>query len=188
MVFAGQLAGPMHATLITDANGVWAFRWSPPPGLRKLHVPGGAAPIPAWTAPGAAGRAVLTGPSSGWHVTSTGRAGYICDRVEWSRPPGQYQASVTLSATGPVNVEIWNDTGDRLLTRTSLPSTDGTQTVSLPVNASVDYRSAIYGGWGPFRAKFGNGPQGERIEVRVWTPGSGTVNVYRAKLVAAPGR
>jgi Predicted membrane protein (DUF2079) len=184
MVFAGQLAGPMHAQLITDTHGVWVFRWRPPPGVRKIRVPGGAAPLPAWTAPGAAGRAVLSGPSSGWHVTSTGRQGYVADRLEWPRSPGQYQASVTLSTTEPVNVEVWNNTGNTLLTRQSIPSTNGIQTISLPVNAGVNYQASIFSGWGPFRAKFGGGPKGERIEVRVWAAGGdGTVNVYSARLV-----
>jgi hypothetical protein len=185
MFFAGQLASSMHATLVTDANGVWAFRWSPPPTLRRLRVPSGTSPLPAWTAPGAAGRAVLTGPASGWHVTSTGREGYVADRLEWRRWPGQYQASVTLSATGPVNVEVWNNTGNKLLTRRSMPLTDGIQTVTLPVDAETGYHTPTYGGWGPFRAKFASTPAGERIEVRVWSPGSETVNVYNAQLVPA---
>jgi len=182
MVFAGQLAGPMHATLVTDANGVWAFRWHPPPGVRRIRVPGGSAPLPAWTAPGAAGRAVLTGPSAGWHVTSTGRAGYVADRLEWPRPAGLYQISVTLSATGPVNLEVWNNTGHVLLTRRSVPATAGRETVTLPADATVGYRARLFGGWGPFQATFGGGPTGERIEVRVWTRGGSVVNVYSAQL------
>jgi hypothetical protein len=183
MSFAGRLAGPLHAALVTDANGVWVFRWHPPPGLHWLRVPSGTAPLPVWTAPGAAGRAVLTGPPARWHATSTGRQGYVADRLEWRRPPGEYQASVTLSATGPVNVEVWDNTGGTLLSRRSLPSTDGIQTVTLPVDAAVSYQSVVYSGWGPFRARFGTGPKGQRIEIRVWNPGGGTVNVYRARLV-----
>ncbi|MFI5068251.1 MAG: DUF2079 domain-containing protein, partial [Streptosporangiales bacterium] len=181
MVFAGQLAGPMHATLVTDANGVWAFRWTPPPGIRRLHVPGGTRPLPAWTAPGAAGHPVLTGPPGGWHAASTGRAGYVADRLEWRRSPGQFRAAVTLSATGPVNVEVWDDTSNVLLARQSLPGTDGIQTVTLGVTAG-NYPNFLYGGWGPFLAKFGGGPKTQRIEVRVWTPGGAAVNVYSAQL------
>ena len=186
MVIAGQLAGPLHAKLVTDAHGVWAFRWNPPPGTRRLRVPGTTSPLPAWTAPGAAGRAVLTGPSAGWHVTSTGREGYVADRLEWQHLPGEYRASVTLSATGPVNVEVWNDTGNVLLSRRSLPATNGVQTVTLPVDARHDFRTTIYGGWGPFQTKFGGMTRAdERLEVRVWTPGGETVNVYSARLVPA---
>jgi hypothetical protein len=182
MVFAGQLAGPMHARLLLDKNGVWVFRWTPPPGVHRLTVPAGATPLPAWTAPGAAGRAVLSGAPSSWHVTSTGQRGYVADRLEWARLTGQFQALVTLSSTAPVNVEVWDNTGNVLLTRESLPSTDGKETITLPVNAARDYRKPLYGGWGLFQAKFGGGPKGERLEVRVWTPGGGTVNVYAAQL------
>jgi Predicted membrane protein (DUF2079) len=186
MVFAGQLAGPMHATLVTDAHGVWAFRWTPPPGLHRLHVPGGTRPLPAWTAPGAAGRPVLTGPPATWHVTSTGRPGYVADRLEWRRWAGRFRASVTLSAAGPVNVEVWDNTGNVLLARQSLPGSGGIQTVTLPVTAP-GYPNFLYGGWGPFLAKFGGGPKTQRIEVRVWTPGGAAVNVYAAQLTRVGG-
>jgi hypothetical protein len=187
MAFAGQLAGPMHATLVADASGVWAFRWTPPAGLRKLAVPAATLALPAWTAPGVAGRAVLSGPSSGWHVTSTGKEGYVADRLEWPRWPGQYQASVTLSATGPVNIEVWNNTGNTLLTRRSLLSTSGIETITVPVVATADYHNPIFQGWGPFKARFADAPKPQRLEVRVWTPGRETVNVYSARLASAPG-
>ena len=184
MVFAGQLAGPLHAKLVTDANGVWAFRWSPPLGVRKLRVPAGVSPLPAWTAPGSAGRAVLAGPYASWHVMSTGREGYVVSRLAWQRLPGKYRASVTLSSAGPVNLEVWNDTGSMLLARQSIPSTNGIQTVTLPVDATVGHRATTYGGWGPFRARFGAAPAGESLEVRVWTPAGGKVNVYSAGLTS----
>jgi hypothetical protein len=182
MVFAGQLAGPLHATLVWDADGIWVFRWSPPAGLHRLHVPGGSAPLPAWTAPGVAGRAVLSGPPSSWHVTSTGRQGYVADRLEWLRYPGLYQASVTLSATGPVNIEVWDNTDNILLERRSLPGTDGITAISLPVDADSTARSAIFSGWGPFLATFGRPTRAQRLEVRVWSAGDAAVNVYRASL------
>ena len=55
-----ELAGPLHATLVTDTHGVWAFRWRPPPGVHTITVPGDTAPLSAWAAPmapGAVGRA-----------------------------------------------------------------------------------------------------------------------------------
>jgi Predicted membrane protein (DUF2079) len=182
MAFAADIADRLHATLVTDANGVWAFRWRPPAGLKVLRTSFGTQQLPAWTAPGAAGRAVLTGPPADWHVTSTGREGYVADRLAWQSAPGQYRASVTLSATGPVNVEVWNDTDGALLTRRSLPLTAGIQTITLPVDAVAGYRATAYGGWGPFLAKFPDPPSGERLEVRVWSPGGGTLNVYQARL------
>ena len=47
------------------------------------------------------------------------------------------------------------------------------------------YPASPYSGWGPFRAKFVPPPSGQRLEVRVWSPGGGTVNVYRAELTRA---
>ena len=184
----GELAGPLHATLVTHAHGVWAFRWRPPQGVHSLSVPGESAPLPAWAAPmapGAVGRSVMTGPPGTWRVTSSGGRGYVADEIAWQKPPGRYQALVTLSAAGPVNVEVWNDTGNVLLARRSIPATSGVESVVVPVDATIAYRAGAYSGWGPFRADFIPPPEGERLEVRVWSPGAGTVNVYSADLIGA---
>ena len=85
---------------------------------------------------------------------------------------------MSLSADGPVNVEVWNDTGNVLLARESVPATQGTITVTLPVPATTAYRGRTYPGWGPFRAGFTNPPPGQRLEVRVWSPGHEKVSVY----------
>ena len=182
MALLGQLAGVFHATLVVHAHGVWAFRWRPPPSIRTvtvLHMP---SQLPAWAVPGVAGRDVLTGPAGGWHVTSAGAQGYVSDGLAWQEPAGNYQASVTLSATGPVNVEVWNDTGNTLLARRSVPGTNGVESVAMAVNAGTAYHATIYSGWGPFRADFVPPPPGQRLEIRVWSPGGETVNVYRAEL------
>ena len=93
MAFIGELAGPMHADLITHANGVWAFRWHKPPGLRRVPIPDGSGSIPAWAAAGTAGRAAITGPVTNWHAASTGRKGYVSDLITWLDPPGNYLAA-----------------------------------------------------------------------------------------------
>jgi hypothetical protein len=121
-------------------------------------------------------------------VTSSGGSGYVVDEITWLRPPGRYQALVTLSASEPVNVEVWNDSGGVLLARRSMPATTGVETVELPVDATIAYPVSVYSGWGPFRAAMIPPPPGNRLEVRVWSPGAGTVNVYRAELVRiSPG-
>jgi hypothetical protein len=163
---------------------VWAFRWGPSPGVHSITVPGDSVPLAAWTTPGAAGRAVMAGPIADWHVRSTGGPGYVADGLAWQEWPGRYQAFVTLSATGPVNVEVWNDTGDTLLARRSLPATTGVETIALPVAATTAYDAGAYSGWGPFRGEFLPPLWGNRLEIRVWSPGTGTVNVYRAELVS----
>jgi Predicted membrane protein (DUF2079) len=181
----GLLAGPWHARLVTHQNGVWAFVFNPPPRMKSFNVPGNVAPLPAWTSPGVAGKAVLTGPESTWDVTSTGARGYVADQLEWQAPPGRYVADVTLDASGPVNVEVWNNTGNILLARRTITPTYGTQTIALPVNATTPYLGRVYSGWGPFQAQFVPPPAGERIEVRVWSPGDTFVSVYSADLSPA---
>src|SRR3954470_21511865 len=41
-----------------------------------------------------------------------GAEGYVADQLEWRAPTGRYVADVTLATSGPVNVEVWNDTGN----------------------------------------------------------------------------
>ena len=185
LALIGKLAGPLHATLVAHGHGVWAFHWHPPPGLRTLRIPDGSGGLPAWAAPGAA-RAVLTGPVPGWHAASAGGPGYVADGLAWQEPVGPYQASVRLSASGPVNVEVWNDNGDVLLARRTLPGTSGVQTETMPVDAPVRYPSRSYSGWGPFRAEFVPPPAGQRLEIRVWAPRGTAVSVYQASLIRAP--
>lgn len=178
----GELAGPLHATLVAHAHGVWAYLWVPPRGDNALPVPGRSAPQPGWVNSGTAGRSVLAGPVAGWHDGSTGAPGYVADQVEWLEPAGRYQVSVRLSAAGPVNVEVWNDNRNLLLVRRAVPATSGTQSVTVPVNAVTAYRESSYSGWGPFRATFLAPPKGQRLELRVWSPGHEAVNVYGASL------
>lgn len=185
MTLIGDLAGNLHAALVAHANGVWAFDWHPPPGKRTVDVPARTAVLPAWASPGVAGRSELAGPVAGWHVTSTGVKGYVTEGLAWQKPVSRYKASVRLSATGPVNVEVWDDTGNALLARRSVPATDGVTSVTLPVAAITAYHARAYAGWGPFRADFVLPPAGQRLEVRVWSPGGETVNVYSASLTSA---
>jgi hypothetical protein len=187
MALIGKLAGPLRATLVMHANGVWAFRWTPPPGVHRVTVPGDFAPLPAWAAPmapGAVGRPVMTGPARTWHVTADGGRGYVVDELIWQDVPGRYQAHVALSATGPVNIEVWNSVGRVLLAQRRIPGTAGVESVGLPVNATTAYPVRLSSGWGPFRADFVP-PRPGVLEVRVWSPGGDVVNVYSAAITRA---
>ena len=183
MAFIGQLAGPMHAHLVAHANGVWAFRWRRPAGQHWVVVPDGTRDVPAWTAVGAGGHAATSGSVGKWHAGSTGRAGYVSDGIEWLVPLGSYTVQVVLSATGPANVEVWDDNGKgALLARRTIIGATGRQSIILPLRVTTALRSTVYSGWGPFSAHFVPPLPGQRIEVRVWTDGGNTVNVYSAQI------
>ena len=184
MALIGELAGPLHATLVTADDGIWVFRWTPPADVRDVTVPGNSAPVPAWAAVGTAGQAVLAGPVSGWHMAATGGRGYVVHGVEWQEPPGRYAVAVTLSASAPVNVEVWDNTKKTLLARRTIAATAGVTQVALPVHAPDAGDASAYSGWGPFRAEFVPPPPGQQLEVRVWSAGGRAVNVYRAELTA----
>ena len=183
MAFIGLLAGPMHARLIAHANGVWAFRWHRPAGQHWVIVPDGTDGVPAWTAAGTGGHADLTGPVRSWHAGSSGREGYVSDGIQWLEPLGRYTTQIVLSASGPVNVEVWDDNGNgMLLARRTITAAAGRQSVNLPINVTAALSSGAYSGWGPFSAHFVPPDSGERIEVRIWTDGSDIVKVYSARI------
>jgi Predicted membrane protein (DUF2079) len=190
MALIGELAGPLHARLVAHANGVWAFQLTPPPGVTTVTIPGNSSPLPAWAGAGAASLPVLDGAVSDWHMAATGAKGYVADGIEWLENPGRYRAEVTLSASAsgaPVNVEVWDDNTSTLLARRTVPQTDGIQQIVLPVTAPAGPNATVFCGWGPFRADFEAPPPGQRIEVRVWSPGGAAANVYSAELTAATG-
>jgi len=125
-------------------------------------------------------------------MAATGAKGDVADGIEWLENPGRYRAEVTLSASGsasgaPVNVEVWDDNTNTLLARRAVPQTDGIAQIVMPVAVPAGPNATVYGGWGPFRADFVSPPPGQRIEVRVWSPGGAAVNVYSAELTTASG-
>jgi hypothetical protein len=188
MALIAELAGPLHATLIGHGNGVWAFRWQRPPGQKRVNIPDGTGAIPGWVMAGAAGRAVTSGPASSWYAQSDGKPGYVTDGLVWLEPPGVYTARVRLSTASGARVEVWDDNGQApvLLGRRYVPGGQDTQTVTIPVAASARRYFGVFSGWGPFSATFVPALPGQRLEIRVWTDGTGTTTVYTGALSTAP--
>jgi len=176
------LSGPMHAQLMLQGDGIWVFRWAGPPDARSVTLPSAPEELPAWSFAGSSGTRVLSGPPSTWHLESSAAAGYVLAKDYWREPPGRYEVTVKLASSVPTDVEVWNATGDVLLARRIFPPTDGPETLSLIANAERSYPQRLFDGWGPFRANFDPRPAGNRLEVKVWSPGGGIVDVQGVAL------
>jgi len=183
--FISELAGPLHARLELHRSGIWVFRWVPAPGTRSLLVPNALPTVAGWTVAGPAGSALTVGPVSSWRAVATGKAGYVVAGDYWRELPGLYQATAVLSSTVPVNVEVWNATGGVLLARRSIPPTNGTVAVTVPVDADRSYPHHLDTGAGLFRISPIPPPPGDQLEIRVWTPGAGSVTVSSLELEPA---
>jgi len=172
-----KLATTPGTRLVVHSHGIWAFNWIVPPGTKTVTIPPNPTGLPAWLLTGRAARPYIKGPASTWAAQGTGRAGYVISSDYFRMKPGNYQALVTLSTTVPVTIQVWNDTGNVLLTQRYLPSTNGYRTITLPVRATRRYIPRIFSGWGPFHVGVVPRPRGQRLEIRVWTPGKGIVRV-----------
>jgi len=184
----GQLAGPLHATLLSSAGGVWLFR---------LPRTGGADTVtfspsptePAWTVQTSTGRRLLDGPSYTWNMAVDGsRPGYVTFGANWNLLPGTYRTTVTMDTSVPTEVETWDSTKNVLLGRTDVPATNGQVAVQSVVRVTDRGGDVPFSGWGPFGFLPGGTPgSADRVELRVWTPGTGPVNVYTLEMQPDPG-
>lgn len=177
-----ELVGRFRARMVLHRHGVYVLHWQPPPSLRSVQLPARVTRLQAWLFPGTSGAPVLRGPESSWKLTSNGRRGYILSGDYWREPEGRYQASITLSSSGPVQVEVWNDSAGILLARRSLPPTGRRETVTFSVGDGHVYSPEPFHGWGPFQAAPTPIPGGNRVEIRVWTPGGATITIERIGL------
>ncbi len=172
------LATTLHATVMDHQDGIWIFRWTAPRGTTNLVWPSTDSRIMAWTVQSAVGHRIMQGSPSHWSVVANNsNAGYVLNGDYWRLPKGRYQASVSLQSSGPVNVEVWNDTGGVLLARRSLPWISGPQTLHVNFTVAHQYPRRIYSGIGPFRYQPVIPTLDNNIEVRVWTPGHDHVAV-----------
>jgi hypothetical protein len=182
----GKFAGPLNATMVANSSGIFAFRWNPPVGTKRFHfssVQPAASEVPAWTAVGAAGSARMDGAPRSWHVVASGESGYVVAGAYWLEPPGRYSATMRLSCSGRVVLEVRDATTNKRLSQAVVAPTHGIQKVDAPPAAvrRVAGESA-YSGIGPFRISPIRAPYGDQIEIRVWTPGGVDVNVYSLEL------
>ncbi len=188
LAMIGRLAGPLHATLLSSAGGVWLFRLPRRGGPDVVTFPPSPTE-PAWAVQTSTGRRLLDGPSYTWNMAVDGsRPGYVTFSANWNLLPGTYRTTVTMDTSVPTEVETWDSTKNVLLGRTDVPATNGQVAVQSVVRVTDQGGTVPFSGWGPFDFLPG-GPPGsaDRIELRVWTPGTGPVNVYNLEMQPDPG-
>ncbi len=172
--------------LIEHGGGIWAFNYYSQATNYDLNL--GRAPklYPAWALKHPAGRPLLFGPVSRWHMASSGSAGYVVDGFYKRLGPGVYNAVVNLSTTTPVTLEVWNDTGAILLRRDTIVSTGGVQrTIKIPFSSPKVYpHSGLLKGYGPWQITPPPPPAKDQLEIRIWTSGHGLVNIYGLNILA----
>ncbi len=177
----GDLAGPLGATLVLEQADVWLFRLPASTGRSVTFVP--TPTEPAWAARSTTGDRQLTGPASSWHVAqSVDRPGYLLYGTQWLLVPGTYEATVTMASTGPVTVEVWDSTVGAILSRRQLPAVEAPRAVQSVVQVTEERPEQPFSGWGPFSYLPRPGASADRIEVRVWTPGTAPATVYQAEM------
>ncbi len=96
---------------------------------------------------------------------------------------------VRLADNGPANLEVWNATGNKLITRMTLPVTAGVETLTFGFRVTHQYPNRIFSGKSLFT--FSPTPLADpnnQIELRVWTPGNEVVNVYALSVQSMPQR
>lgn len=177
----GDVVALPGARLITASHGIYVLRWKVPAGDRSVTL-GEGDKLDAWTAPGTAATPVRAGSPSGWHLASNGRRGYVLSGDYWRELSGSYLATVRISATGPVNVEVWDDTANRLLARRGTTGSSRTWDVQLPFRIGHEKPAVIYQGVGTFRDFPVPQVRGDTIEVRIWTAGTAHVAIWSVTL------
>ncbi len=177
-----QLAGPLHAQLLLARDGVWLFRFARP--LDTTSVVFKTSPTePAWAAQTATGTPLLDGPPFDWAMTLTSaKPGYVLYGTEWNLLPGTYQTTLTMASDITTEVEVWDAATNTLLSRQTVPPTNGHVAIQSEVRVAETGHQEPYSGWGPFSFQPGPSPGGDRIEIRVWTKGRGEVRLYNVEV------
>jgi len=173
----------LKADLVSQGGGIWVFRWHRPTSVHTLVFPVAVDTIPAWVAPGAAGRDRLSGPASSWDVVASGQRGYIVSGDYWQRFSGNYRVEVQLSSLTTTYVEVWDNNDDTELAREVVPPSSQPLNVFFPLVVPPGPPGPSgYRGVPPFSVQRVPPVPGQSLEIRVWSAGSAFVSVSKLTL------
>jgi hypothetical protein len=102
------------------------------------------------------------------------QAGYLVWGDYWLESAGPAVATAVVSGQGPISVEVWDPTTGTLIARRLSVLTGQKVQVTIPFVVSKPRPElGVFHGFGPFGSS-PTTPNGDQIEVRVFTPGPQT--------------
>jgi hypothetical protein len=102
----------------------------------------------------------------------------VIDGDYWYEGVGEYSATISLAATSSATVQVWNAASNQLLSSRTVSATQGRVTVTMKYRQVDPGDAPLFSGSGPLSVNPIPPPPGWPIEIRVYSPGKGVVNVY----------
>jgi len=180
-----MLTRDFRARVRLHEHGVWWLSFGSETPYKSFRFADTSQEVPAWACAGPQGAADISGPVYQWAAMSRNARGYVISRAYWRPTAGNYRAGVEIASTGPVTLEVWNQTLDQPIVRTVVPP-GPRRRVYVPFRALDRGRSTMFKGYVPFLVNFVEPPVHDNLEVRVFSPGRGLVRVYRVMMEPLP--
>lgn len=177
----GDLAHSSRASLAYFQNGVylWRIRGARPFTFAPRRM------LPAWAFGSQTRTPVVGSAPKNWYVVGLGQNGNVLDQAYWREAPGLLHATVTYASMGPLWLQVWNATTEKLITQRFVPTTNGhktTATLSICYPRSMAGRPHVYAGFGPWDTQPVPGQNRNELEIRVDAQATSMVSVYAVGL------
>lgn len=174
--------------LVYHSNNIWLFKLPAEKqrSIRRVYLGTPPTMVSGWSLKSNIGEISMQGQVENWSMASrSGNKGYLIHSAYWRLAPGSYFATITYRSTQPINFEVWNTTGNRLLLRrTIMPSTKRV-TDTFQFADITAFPLHLFWGWGPFQMDSIDTESYDQIEIRAWVPGTGNSNVYNVGVTGA---
>ena len=181
-----SLASDPLVKFISEDDGIWVFRAQVSPTARAPSVlfPKTPHALAAGLFETTVGTREINGSPNNSQFLSRGTAGYLLWGDYWLETRGHYTATVRFRSSGPINIQVWNDTTNSLLVHRQYSSTNGLVTFRANVQIKATDPSTsnsageIYLGRSLFRALPVPAFPGNYLEVRVVLVGNANARIY----------
>ena len=179
----GQIAALPNAHLVTSSNGVYVFRWFPPRHVRSVSFVD-RSEVPAWTLGTTVGHVIASGLIADWRITVQRASGLVAWGDYWRLHDGWYTASVRLTSLGPIKVQLWDNTTNKLLvTHTFSPTGEVVRNLTFHGTVVNGTSPMAFAGSGLFRVQPVEPMPGDILELRIVNPGDTSASIYSVGLV-----